>query len=245
MDWDNPSLKWLIDEALAGNRDAMDELFRRYGPTIRGYSWSTLKWKGCYAPDDHGPEIENWAWLAIFRHVNQLNDYNKFDWWLKKTILRLVYDHVSGPNGCINRQNTTEQLDPAHDACIDDTESIIDASIWVDEMLTVAKEISPLFSEIVYLHFIMGYTMEDIAKRLDLPVNKVRNHYYRKLRHLQNRSNKTGPDAGGGAGGEVDGDLDDEADGDANDEADGEVDDDDDRFEQEDVDEDDDDRHVH
>lgn len=160
-----------------------DELVRRYNRLVCGYTLYQLRLKRCHDPGDHSRDVINQAWLAILRHLDQLEDSEKFEPWVKVIIANLVSQHAFGRNGCVSRQD--EPLEPSHEAGIVGTENKIEANLWVDEMLDRAHAWSFMFGEIVRLHLVEGYTLEQVAEKLGQPYAKVRSCYYRNLKEFR------------------------------------------------------------
>lgn len=191
--------------ASAGDKRAADELVRRYKGTVERYTLYHLGRKGCNLPADHSPAIINAALLIITVRGNQLKDCDKFDWWVNKVISRLVSKHASGPNGCRRRQKQIEQLDPTRPPRIEPTYEIIEAGLFIKELLNRADEQSPVFGRIVRLHLIEGHTLRDVAQQLGQPYTKLRSFYYRHLyvfrKFIKGGSEGDGVENGGEDGG--------------------------------------------
>jgi DNA-directed RNA polymerase specialized sigma24 family protein len=199
---DFPSLKELLAAASAGDERAIDEARARYNGVVCRDTLYHLRRKGCNDSADHSQGIINRAWFAILRHSNQLEDCEKFEGWINTIISNLVSEHVSGPNGCIARQQKTVQLKPSQDARIERAEHMIEANIWVNEMITLAYARSFMFGEIVRLHLVEGYTLDKVAEGLHLSLGKVRSFYYRNLNDFRklfrdDSEDDDGDDSGG------------------------------------------------
>lgn len=185
FDDDYPSLGELLAAAFAGHKKAVDLLGRLYNPFISRRVRYYLRRKGCNAFNDHFPEIINSVWLSIIEHGEQLKDSEKFESWTDTIISNLVSGHVSGSKGCINHHNQTVQLEPTQVARIEHPKNIIEASVLVNQVVKHAYTRSRMFGDIVVLHHVQGYTMDEVARLLGHTLPKVRSHYYRHLDYLQ------------------------------------------------------------
>lgn len=180
------SLRELLTAAAEGNEQAIDELSRRYNPLVIWITFTELRRQGCNDRDGaHSEEIFRAAWTTIIMCGYRLEDDAKFKSWINTVISHLVSAHVSGPKGCISRQKRLVQLDPTHDAEIKDTKNVVEANIWVNEVVNLAYKRSFLFGEIVRLHLVEGYTLEKVAEELNESYARLRSFYYRNLKEFR------------------------------------------------------------
>jgi DNA-directed RNA polymerase specialized sigma24 family protein len=196
------SLRKLLAAAAAGDEGAVKELDRRYNGLVCYFALTLLRQKGCNDPAGHSEEIISATWAAIIMLSYQLEDEDRFESWVNKIVLNLVYAHVSGDKGCIIRQNKTVQLDPTHHAEIKPTKNMIEESVLINEALNFAYEKAFIFGEIVRLHLIEGYTLQTVAKMLGESYARVRSLYYRNLNELRKflKGGREGNDGGDAAG---------------------------------------------
>lgn len=202
-----PSLRELLTAAAAvGGEWAIEELDRRYSSLVFRITLSQLRRQGCNDSYGHSEEIISAVWVAVVMFGYQLDDEDRFPSWLDKVISNLVSAHVRGDKGCIRRQQKTIQLDPARDAGIKDTKNIIEANVWVNEMVDRAYEHSFLFGEIVRLHLVEGYTLEQVAEMLGESYAKLRSFYYRSRNEFRKHFTDGRKDGGGSDDGDEDDD---------------------------------------
>lgn len=198
-----PSLRELLAAAAANDEESIYELDRRYNGLVCQITLWQLRQQGCNDLAGHSEEIISAAWATIIMCGYQLEDEDKFKSWINTIISNLVSAHVSGNKGCISRQKKTVQLDPTRDAEIKDTKNMIEANVWVNEMVNLAYDKSFLFGEIVRLHLVEGYTLEKVAEELNESYPRLRSFYYRNLRDFRkyfqddSEDNDDGDDDGG------------------------------------------------
>jgi DNA-directed RNA polymerase specialized sigma24 family protein len=196
-----PSLRELLAAAAASDERAFNELGRRYNGLVNQMTLNHLRQQGCNDQAGHSEEIITMAWFTIIMYGYQLEDDDRFKGWINTIISHLVSAHVSGNKGCISQQKRTVQIDLTHDAGIKDTKNIIEATVWVNEMVSLAYAKSPLFGEIVRLHLVEGHTLEDVAAQLHQSFGQLRSFYYRNLKdfreYFENFSEDKGDDDGG------------------------------------------------
>jgi DNA-directed RNA polymerase specialized sigma24 family protein len=199
-----PSLRALLAAAATGDERSINELVRRYNALVCQITFRQLRLQGCNDCAGHSEEIIRAAWATIVMCGYRLEDDDRFKSWINTVISHLVSAHVSGDKGCISRQKRLVQLDPTHDAEIKDTKNVVEAGVWVNEMVAIAYKKSFLFGEIVRLHLVEGYTLEKVAAELNESYAKLRSFYYRNLKEFRqyfkdySEEDDDGDDNGGG-----------------------------------------------
>jgi RNA polymerase sigma factor (sigma-70 family) len=170
-----------------GDEQAKQRLYEEFKPRFYRFARYYLKQKGCQQPDDHILDVENTAWFKIFDNIEGLKNPDSFVFWGIRIIEREALDHLKL---CIKAQQTTTSLEEVQKlppAQIFNADKVLVSSILVEEILTIAPEISQVFADILRLHLKEGLDFHEIAALLGESYEKVRNIYYRGLVKLKAR----------------------------------------------------------
>jgi RNA polymerase sigma factor (sigma-70 family) len=183
-----PSLKEWLDPVLAGDEQAKQILYEEFKPPFYRYLRYYLNLKGCPQADDHSLEVENFAWFKIFASIEGLRNPESFVPWSLRIMEREALDHL---HLCIKAQKTTTSLEEVQKlppAQIYNAEKARVSSVLVDEIFTIALEISPVFALVLRLYHKEGRDFHEIAALLGESYEKVRRDiYYRGLAKLKAR----------------------------------------------------------
>ena len=155
----------LVSLASADNRDAFDELVRRYRPLA-------LRTAAQIAGPDRAEDAVQDAFLLAYRALATLQDGAKFSRWLSTITrfraLRLVQAES-------RRRTETVGLEAIPMAKLSASACAPRASETRDEQLRQAlAAIPPVYAEVIRLHFLNGLPHQQIAEFLAAPVATVR-----------------------------------------------------------------------
>jgi len=123
--------------------------------------------------DDEAKDIAQDVWLKVFRKLRRLRDPASFPAWLYRIARNDVVSHFRAP--------------PAHAPLPDD-----DTIVAQDEHLPAMNaeslhwglgQLSPLHSESVMLHYLEGFSLEEVSGIVDAPIGTVKSriHYAKRV----------------------------------------------------------------
>jgi RNA polymerase sigma-70 factor (ECF subfamily) len=176
----------LIARVAKGDRDALGILFRRYAGLVRGVAFRILR--DSAEADDLVQEL----FLFIHRKAGMFDSSKSTarSWIVQMTyhrsidhrrylISRHFYTHVDmedGEKSQFDRSGETLQY-----------ENSLEGLVGAQGLRRIAKMLQPAQLEILQLYFFEGYSLQEIAEKLDRSICTVRNHYYRALETLRRR----------------------------------------------------------
>ena len=178
----DPSDEVLLKQISEGSSDALSVLFRRYGRVVRGMGLRVLR-DSCEA-DDLLQDV-----FVLIHRLGGTFDPSKgsAQFW----ILQMAYRRAISRRRYLNSRHfyTRVELDDQAMHALESRSS--DSAEPVDQILAeldLQKLLGALSEDqqrTLRLHFIEGYTLEEIAKMLGQTKGNVRHHSFRGLERLR------------------------------------------------------------
>ena len=155
----------LVRKAREGDRDAFDLLMTAHIDHLYRIARLILR------DTDRAEDAVQEALVRCWRDLRTLRDPDRFDAWLNRLLLRSVIDEARRER----RHAATLVLLTTEPRQLDDTGTVADR----DEIARVFGRLSVDHRTIVVLHHYLGFTIEDAAATIGIPVGtaKSRLHY--------------------------------------------------------------------
>ena len=154
----------LILRAQGGSADALDALIRHWTPALERI---VAQW---IAGDEPRREIIQRTWIEVSHSLLSLNEPAHFPGWIRRIALRRAA-------AVWKEQPSTEPLD--HDLA-----AIAQTPSWVPILLGL---LSPSNRRLLAMHYIEGYSIEEIAEGLRIPSGTVKSRLHASRRYLRRR----------------------------------------------------------
>ena len=172
----------LIAEICLGNREALALLFRRYARAVRGVALRVLK--DASEADDLLQDV-----FLLIHRLCQTFDSSKASaqfWILQMTYRRAISRrrHLSSRHFYTQVELDEQSSEVAEPRCrrSDDPVELILAELDLQKMFGTLSEDQ---QKTLRLHFIEGYTLDEIAKMLGQTRGNIRHHSFRGLERLR------------------------------------------------------------
>lgn len=185
---DGVPLEALLKRVSQGDEIARDELVDRCARKFEGFTKYFLSVGRCWDRDVHGREISQSLWPIVFKDPASLSEVKCFVPWARAILKNLVREHFRGPKGCKKAPLPIDELDLRGDlpaAVINPAHVTIEYNVLWGEICEEAERIRPEFRQILELHFVEGFTHDEIGSMLDMTPNSVRLIYSRGLKELR------------------------------------------------------------
>jgi RNA polymerase sigma-70 factor, ECF subfamily len=177
------------DEALMacicdGDKDALASLFRRYGRIVRAVSYRVLR--DISEADDLVQDI----FLLVHRDCKAFDrSKSPARFW----ILQMAYRRAISRRRYLTSRHfytrldledaASELADPG--ANVSQIENSIDGTLGNGVLSRVFNELSENQRQTLRLHFMEGYTLDEIAAKLGQSRGNIKHHYFRGLERLR------------------------------------------------------------
>ena len=159
----------LIERVQAGDQKAFTQLVLNYSAYVYRTAFAFLHNES--EAEDASQEI----FLKVYRSIHRLNDIHAFPAWFKKIISTVCLDRMKG-----------KQLDFVPDSSIEsiptNTSDHWERRIELREAL---GKLSPEEREIVVLYDWQGYSYQEIATLLEIPLGTVKSRLHTARLHLR------------------------------------------------------------
>ena len=172
----------LILQVVEGSREALAVLFRRYARVVRGIALRVLR--DSSEADDLLQDI-----FVLIHRFSGTFDISKAsaEFW----ILQMTYRRAISRRRYLNsrhfytrvdlNEEADQVVDPRNGHCENSTNQIL-AELDLQKMFGTLSEDQ---QKTLHLHFIEGYTLDEIAKMLGQTKGNVRHHSFRGLEKLR------------------------------------------------------------
>jgi RNA polymerase sigma factor (sigma-70 family) len=162
----------LVAAARAGNEDALLELIKLCGPQLRRYAS-----RECVS-EDIEEAVQDALWL-LYRRVGALRRIGAFWSWLFQIIRR----------ECLRRTRKRANIVAWDDEAVselNDRGSMVDEELRIDIMRAMS-ELPQSYREILILRDITGFSSEETAGQLNIPVPAAKSRLHRARQMLRVR----------------------------------------------------------
>jgi RNA polymerase sigma-70 factor (ECF subfamily) len=177
-----PSDEVLLKEVSSGGTEALSELFKRYARIVRGVAYRVLR--GTSEADDVLQDIFLWV-----HRLGRTFDSSKgsAQFWIlqmayRRAISRRRYLHSRHFYTQVELDEQSFELAEPRSGHFDDPVDSILAELDLQKMFGTLSEDQ---QKTLRLHFIEGYTLDEIAKMLGQTKGNVRHHSFRGLERLR------------------------------------------------------------
>jgi RNA polymerase sigma-70 factor (ECF subfamily) len=172
----------LLEHICQGKREALASLFRRYARIVRTVAFRILRDE--YEADDLLQEV----FLFIFRKP-QLFDATKGS--ARSWIVQVTYHRAIDRRRHLNSRRfyaAVDLNDPTAASLgteIAFYERSLEGTLGKGMVQKIEESLSSDQRETLRLHFFEGYSIEEIAEKMEQTPGNVRNHYYRALEKMR------------------------------------------------------------
>ena len=174
---DVEELASLVIRARAGDLHAYGEIFRRFQDMAYGYAYSLLG--DFHLAEDAAQE----AFIEAYRHLAQLREPAAFPGWFR----RIVFKHCDRIRR--GRKVATAPLEAGANvpSGMPDPADAAEKAELKDAVLAAIRSLAENERTVTTLFYINGYTQNDIADFLEVPVTTVKNRLYTSRKRLKER----------------------------------------------------------
>ena len=167
------SLDVLVQSSLNGDADAYAAIVRRFQDMAVGYAYSVLR--DFQLAEDAAQE----AFFEAYRTLSKLREAAAFPGWFRLIIFKQC-DRIlrsARPAGSIDlAQSITDGRHPA---------SILEANEMRNRILEAIESLSEHERSTTVLYYISGYSQDEVASFLEVPLTTVKKRLHDARRHLK------------------------------------------------------------
>lgn len=156
----------LVERVIAGNKDAFDELYRKYSPMVHGIVLAR-------ASRDEADDIVQEVFITVFRKLHTLNDPDSFGGWIASIARRRVTDHHRSARP---EDGITEDI-PVKRRPVTEAR----------EVLEIIRSLPDAYTETLILRLVEGMTGPEIAESTGLTPASVRVNLHRGMKMLREK----------------------------------------------------------
>lgn len=172
----------LVAQAARGNRDAFDELVRRYQP--RMFQLVRVLTRG----DTEAEDLVQDTFVRAYRAVGQFRGDSTFRTWLHRIAVNVVRSHAVRRNSRVGRQALERDEGDDDESAIDrlatddDLEDAVVRRQMIDQALA---RLPPDLRLLITLRDVQGLEYREIAVITGLPIGTVESRIFRGRRRLR------------------------------------------------------------
>ena len=162
--------------AVFHNRRAFDQLVRKYQSPVRRFLLNLTLGNEALSDD-----LAQDTFIRAYTHITQFQGIASFQTWLFRIAYNVYYDEKRKEKGIVKSEKfSTATQFPAEKTSAEANSSLLTlhSSLQMDihSALAILKEEERVC---VTLQLIDGYSLDEIAKMTDMPVNTVKSHLRR------------------------------------------------------------------
>lgn len=168
----------LIKDAQAGNELAFNKLFEKY----KNFVCCVLNQ---YINDeDESKDLVNIVFLKVYNKLSQFKAYDSFGGWLRIISSRTAIDYLRKASNHFNELDD-EDIRLMGDSSIKSADDeVVDHNLY-EEVLKEVNKFPESARKVFKLFYLTGQTVDQIAKRLNMPTGTVKSHLSRTRSRLR------------------------------------------------------------
>ena len=169
------SLESLVEKARDGDDDAYESIVRRFQDMAVGYGYSILR--DFQLAEDAAQE----SFLEAYRNIDKLREPAAFPGWFRRIVFKQC-DRITR-----NRSFAIVPLDAVEDrASQQPTQAdAIEQREMNDKIITAVDSLPDHERAATMLYYISGYSQEEVAEFLDVPVTTIKKRLYSARKRLR------------------------------------------------------------
>jgi RNA polymerase sigma-70 factor (ECF subfamily) len=178
----------LVAEYIQGDENALEELVRRYLKPIYSYVFRMIGFG--QSVDDLTQDV----FIKVWKNINSFDEEKIFSKWIFAIAHNTIIDHYR------KKKNYNFSDLESGDNDIPFEEGIVDVEPLQDELFMRSEELerlekcldklTPMYREIVVLHYMNEMTFDEIAKLLSRSLNTVKSQHRRAVARIRQMCTK-------------------------------------------------------
>jgi RNA polymerase sigma-70 factor (ECF subfamily) len=174
----------LLTEISRGSKEALSILFRRYARTVRILAERILR------DPAEAEDLVQEVFLFVFRKAALFDPARgSARSWLVQVAYHRAFDrrrYLASRRHHTNLAIDEGMLETDESAALPNSyEQTIEAALGRQALSRIEESLSEAQRRVLSLHFVEGYSFEEIAQILGQSAGNVRNHYYRALEKIR------------------------------------------------------------
>jgi RNA polymerase sigma-70 factor, ECF subfamily len=162
----------LVEQAMAGDRDAFTELQRVTIDKLYAIARLILR------DSDRAQDATQEAYIAAWRRLGGLRDPDKFEPWLRRLLVNACYQESRGASRRAKIEGRVRSIDSAMpDPALQSADR--------DELARAFDVLTPEQRALIVLHYHVGLPMDQTALILGLPVGTVKSRLHRTKQQMR------------------------------------------------------------
>lgn len=173
---DQNNLDDIIRQCVEGNRQAQQELYKRYYSKMMGI---------CYRYSNNAEDAKDLlqdGFVKVFSNLKKYNFKGSFEGWIRRIMVNTAIDFyrknknvffVNDEDGYILETTKTESA------------ASIYSQFGVEEIMTAIQSLTPVYQTVFNLYAIEGYQHKEIAKKLNISEGTSKSNLSKAKRNLK------------------------------------------------------------
>jgi len=162
----------LVERAMAGDHDAFSELTRALIGKLYGIARLILR------DNERAEDAVQEALVASWRHLSSLRDSDRFEAWVKRSVVRACYREARKEQ---RRRIVERQVEPIETVERDPSGTVADR----DELERLFMRLNPEQRALIVLHYQQGLPVKETSEILGIPVGTVKSRLNRAISQMR------------------------------------------------------------
>lgn len=157
-----------------GDRRAFDRLMREQGPWVRGVALSVL------GDPDRVDDVAQQVWMTVWQRASELRDIERWKPWLYRLAYHAAID--VGRQASRQRMQSLPSFEEVRDPSSEGGEGVSEEP---GAVLEAVLSLPAMYREPFVLRHVNGWSYQQIAEVMDIPVDTVETRLVRARRMLR------------------------------------------------------------
>lgn len=168
----------LINEAKEGNMRSFNKLYYKYKNMVEAVLNQYID------DEDESKDLANIVFLKVYNKLSTFDSYDSFGGWVRTIATHTALDYLRKSYNKLTVVDE-ESIRLMSETSTDDTDLVNQMSY--EQILKEVNNLPDAARKVFKLFYLRNLTMEQIGKRLKLPIGTVKSHLSRSRRRIKNK----------------------------------------------------------
>lgn len=165
----------LLNKARQGNREAQNQIFTRFSPTMLGLCRSYIR------DLQYAEDVMITGFFKVFRQLHSYKGEGSFEGWIRKIMVRQCIDHLRKKSPEVFLAGADEEFSAFS------SEEELNTAFEGEDLQQLIDEMPDGYRTIFLMFAVEGYSHKEIAAQLEISESTSKSQVFKARKYLQQK----------------------------------------------------------